>query len=54
MGLSAPDMQDPSPEADLNLGIDLSDLVPKVPNPGGLLAALDHYSHYNRASAAST
>ena len=52
-GLSAPDMQDPPPEADLNLGINLSDLVPKVPNPGSLLAVLDYYSHYNGASVAS-
>ncbi|KAL4069068.1 hypothetical protein J3A83DRAFT_4412932 [Scleroderma citrinum] len=52
-GLSAPDVQDPMPEIDLNLGLDLPNLVPKIPNPGSLLAALDYYSDYNAVTAAN-
>ncbi|KAL4073653.1 hypothetical protein J3A83DRAFT_4187314 [Scleroderma citrinum] len=43
----APDVQDPIPEIDLNLSLDLPNLAPKIPNPGGLLAALNYYLDYN-------
>ncbi|KAL4079714.1 hypothetical protein J3A83DRAFT_4368529 [Scleroderma citrinum] len=52
-GLSAPDVQDPMPEIDLNLSLDLPDLAPKIPNPGGLLAALNYYLDYNAVSVAN-
>ena len=52
--LSAPDIQDSTlPGVDLDLGIDLPDLTPKVLNPSGLLAAVDYFSNYNAASVTS-
>ncbi|KAL4064280.1 hypothetical protein V8B97DRAFT_1920111 [Scleroderma yunnanense] len=45
--LSAPNTQDSMLGANLDLGIDFPNLMSKVPNPGGILAALDYFLNYN-------